>query len=248
MSWLFPFREPNQVSLRIFCFPHAGGSVDLFRQWQSILGESKIHVIGIALPGRRHRLGDSLVTSVSEVVEAVAPAIAPYTSQPYVFFGHSLGALIAYETAYALQEAGLPLPKSIFCSSLRAPQLFSQSQLPGIYLTSDDELIARLRSMGGTPSEILDNRELMALFLPAIRADYQIIGTYEFDPNRLERLLAVPLHVLGGIDDVMTDEHYAPWQALTSQECTYTMFPGGHFYLQDNSSVVLHVRDVLGDR
>ena len=157
-GWL-SYPKPNpQASIRLFCFPYAGGSAVVFRSWPEAL-PSNVEVVAVQPPGRGARIMEAPFTSLTPLVEAVAEAMRPQLDKPFAFFGHSLGALISFELTRRLRSLGAPQPARLFVSGTGAPQL-GQANRP-IHALPDSELMEALRNLNGTPAEVLDNAELM---------------------------------------------------------------------------------------
>lgn len=227
--------EPNRrATLRLFCVPYAGGSASVYREWVRSL-PAHVEVYGIQLPGRSNRYSEPLLTEVPAVVDGVGGSIAPLLDRPFAFFGHSLGALLAFElTRWTRRRLGR-LPEHLIVSGRRAPHL--PPTPPLTYQRPDDELIAELAELCGTPMEILGNAELMAMMLPTVRADFQLSETYEYVPDVP---LSCPMTVLGGSEDEESEEDRLPaWQRHTTGPFDVHVFDGGHFFIQSQETEVL---------
>lgn len=235
-----------QARLRLFCFPYAGGDSHIYQAWPTIL-PSWIEVAPIQLPGRGRRLHLEPYADLTKLVADLADAIEPLLDRDYAFFGHSMGALIAFELARQIRRLDGPAPRALFASGFRAPQL--KSRLHGVSHLPDDEFIALIASLGGTPKEVLDNVELMALVLPALRGDVKIVESYAFVD---ERPLETPIIALGGQDDdSVSDEALRAWGGQTLAPLSAKFFPGGHFFVHSAQSAVTatvarHLSAVMG--
>lgn len=120
--WLVRSGEKARATMRLFCFPYAGGTTHTYRSWQGLLPES-IDVAPVHLPGRGQRLSEPPLQRLSEIVEALGPEVVPYFDKPFAFFGHSMGALIAFELARWLRKNHKVMPAQVFLSGRKAPQL-----------------------------------------------------------------------------------------------------------------------------
>lgn len=219
-----------QVSgeLRLFCFSHAGGSAVGFLEWQSLL-DPRILVSAIQLPGRGARYHEAPYTNLAELVDAIAIQVAAMGNRPYAFFGHSLGALLAFEVARRLRQRRETQPLHLFVSGSHAPR--RRATRSALHKLDDGALIARLRAYQGTPPELLAHRELMELILPTIRADFSLVENYAYEPHG--QLLDIPMTVMAGERDVRdTVEQVEDWRLETSAGCTVRWFAGGHFFTQ----------------
>jgi medium-chain acyl-[acyl-carrier-protein] hydrolase len=233
-GWLAWSAGGPDVRLRLFCFPYAGGSGTLFRSWRMAM-PAGVDVCGIQLPGRGTRVRERYFRNIDTLVPALAEAILPLCDRPFAFFGHSVGALIAFETArYLRRETGRE-PRLLIASGRRAPQLPSE-QAP-IYALPHDAFVEELRRLEGTPDEVLQNPELMEFVIPTLRADFEICDTYEFRPASS---LTVPVAVYGGADDEDdTPPKLEAWRSTTTGPFSLRMFPGGHFFIHTAESQLL---------
>lgn len=230
----FPTLEADQRgALRLFCFPHAGGGTMAYRNWSGSLAE--VSVTPVLLPGRETRASESSFEDMRQLIDALISAIQRLVEAPYAFFGHSMGAGIAFELARSLRRIGAPQPRVLIVSGARAPQLRLGQQRGRE--PSDDELIQELRRLEGVPGEVLANREALQLALPLLRADTRLYRNYEY---RIEPPLAVPIRAYGGASDPnVRAEHLDSWAEQTTRSFIRREFAGGHFYLDTNESAVL---------
>ncbi len=173
-------------------------------------------------------------TDCTALVDAFMPHLLPFVNKPFAFFGHSMGAIIAFEVARRLQQRGLK-PARLFVSGRRAPQIPTSDRRT--YDLPDAEFTEELRRLNGTPTEVLEHPELMQLMLHIIRADFTLTQTYTYTPGPP---LNCPLSVFGGVKDVdVTTHHLEPWCELTTCGCSLKMFDGDHFFIQTNTAAVL---------
>ena len=224
-QWIY--RRPSPAArLRLFCLPYAGGGSSIYSRWQGDFPED-VEVCAVELPGRRARLREPPIRRAAPLVEAIAEGLSPYLDLPFVFFGHSMGALLAFELALHLRRAGRPGPRALFLSAAAAPHLPRTRRL--LWQLSDDEFLREIRGYGGTPEEVFSEPGLLALFLPVLRADFEVFDTYEYEDDGP---LDCPLHVYGGRDDERaTPGQLRAWGELASNLESVELFPGGHFYL-----------------
>ena len=179
------------------------------------------------MPGREGRFREPPYTRLSDLVQALAEAVGPYTDVPFAFFGHSMGALVAFALARKLRTRQLPGPVHLMVSAHRAPQ--QPDKDPPIHDLPEEQFVEKIRELNGTPDAIFKNTELMGLLLPVLRADFTVCETYEYAP---ERPLECSISAFGGIDDgELSRDDIAAWSHQTSGGLTLNMFPGGHFYL-----------------
>ncbi|WP_421901350.1 thioesterase II family protein [Maridesulfovibrio sp.] len=226
---------------RMFCFPFAGSSAEYYRQWQPEL-KNNVRICPVELPGRASRHNEPLATEMDKLIAELTDALQPLTDEPYIFFGHSLGSSIASLVVREFHKRGAALPKLFFASG-RFP-IHLQHARRICHTLSDDGLIDEIRRLGGTPEEVLIDPAFKQFFLPVVRADFQVLETYTPLPPAA---LDVPIRVLGGIDDEdspeWTMEH---WKELSSCQCTIRMFPGGHFFIDENrESIFEEIREQI---
>ncbi len=234
------FSNLDAAGLRLFCFPFAGGGTLLYRSWMETLRASAA-VCPVCLPGREGRLKEPAFDDMEALVAALVPAIGPFLDRPFAFYGHSMGAAIAFELARALRRAGMPLPRGLFVSAARAPQfrLGHQAQTD----PDDADLMEQLRRLEGVPAEVLANPALMALAMPALRADTRLYRNYVYRP---EQPLAIPLFAYGGdADPNVSREQVGAWREQTTAGFVQMEFAGGHFFVQAAAEFLALLKDGL---
>ncbi|MBW4564798.1 MAG: thioesterase II family protein [Mojavia pulchra JT2-VF2] len=233
-SWIICHKPNPQAHLRLFCFPYAGGSSLIFRTWSNYLPPS-VEVCAIEIPGRGRQIKLPPYNKIDSLVDAIASNIHPYLDKPFAFFGHSMGGLVSFELARLLRKNYGILPVHLFVSGRRAPQIPDAD--PPIHNLPESAFIKELRHLNGTPKAVLENVELMQLFVPILRADFAVLETYVYTP---EPPLNCPITVFGGLQDseVGCDELQA-WQEQTKAAFSLNMFPGDHFFLHSAQSLLL---------
>lgn len=232
--WITRPRPAPRARLRLFCLPHAGGGASAFRGWADTL-PADVETCPVQLPGRENRIAEPAFGQLAPLVEALADAIDPWLDLPFVLFGHSNGALVSFELARTLRARGRPGPAHLFASGRRAPDLPASSR--SIHALPEAEFLAELSELGGLPSALLEHRELLALLVPTLRADVSIHETYAFQE---QAPLACPITAYGGVaDPKVKREQLDAWARHTAGPFVRRMFPGGHFYLQDERDTTL---------
>lgn len=218
----------------MFCFPYAGGGASAYRGWGGTLSE--VEVCPVQLPGRESRLRDAPFEQPEPLVLALADALQPYMQDlPFVFFGHSMGAMLGFELSRELRRRGQPLPLHLFVSGRRAPQVPDDDE--PIHALPEAEFIAKLRELNGTPEEVLQHKELMKLLIPVLRADFSVNETYAY---REEEPLDVGISAFGGIgDQEVSRDQVAAWKEQTRGRFRLRMLPGDHFFIHGNKAMVL---------
>ncbi|HCU25433.1 MAG TPA: putative thioesterase [Deltaproteobacteria bacterium] len=219
-------------SMRIFCFPYAGGGAHVFREWPDFLPK-EILVVPVQLPGHGSWLKKAPFKHLQPLVQELAGDLS--FDSPFVFFGHSMGALIAFELSRELRRRNLPRPDHLFVSAHGAPQV-KRVDSPSSRL-STPEFLEKLRRLDGTPPEVLEHPDLMEIFLPILRADFELVETYEYQK---EAPLECPLSVFGGIQDPdVSRADLDAWRGLTHGPFSLSMFPGDHFFLHQEKRRLL---------
>jgi medium-chain acyl-[acyl-carrier-protein] hydrolase len=173
---------------------------------------------------------------MASLIQDLATTLAPYLDRPFAFFGHSMGTLIAFELARYLRRENMAQPLHLFASGHRAPHLPDPE--PPLYQMPDDDFVRELnRRFDGIPKPVMQNPELLALFLPVMRADATLIDTYQYVD---EPALACPITVYGGDDDPsVNDSELNGWRLQTQDAFRLTMFAGGHFFIQSAQAQVV---------
>jgi medium-chain acyl-[acyl-carrier-protein] hydrolase len=228
-SWVRPLKLNPNPQLRLFCFPHAGGGASLFRLWHKSL-PAAIEVCPIQLPGRESRVRERPYTDLIEMVEDLYRVLLPALDFPFVFFGHSLGALVAFELSRLIRKRDGILPAHLIVAACPAPH--SPDQHPPVHHLPRREFIDSLKQMEGTPEEVFKDPGLIDFFLPLLRADFTVYETYLY---YRDTPLDCPISAYGGLgDDGVTEESLRQWGDQTNSTFIKRMFPGNHYFLRDN--------------
>ncbi|GLK69612.1 thioesterase II family protein [Hansschlegelia plantiphila] len=212
-------------TIRLFCLPHSGATAQGYLRWTKAL-PSWISVRPVETPGRGARAGEAPRTDLVALAQDLAAELRPHVGSRYALFGHSIGAVVAFELAHALIDRGAPPPLRLFASASAAPAL--RDDRGRAAPMSDERLLDELRRLGGTPEEALAAPELMALVLPALRADFLMSGGYVRRPRAP---LPCPITALGGAQDDVAPDAIAAWEAETSAGFAMRLFEGGHFFI-----------------
>ncbi|PYS78745.1 MAG: putative thioesterase [Acidobacteria bacterium] len=238
--WLVRYRASPRTRLRLFCFPYAGGAAQVFRLWPQSLPDF-IEVCAVQPPGRGSRLREEPFTRLDALVEAAMPALIPFMDVTFAFYGHSMGAMIAFEAARRLRCMGVDGPAHLFVGACRAPRLASEREIT--YDLPEPEFIEELRRRGGTPTEVLGHEELLHLLLPLLRADFAVIETYSYAEGPP---LDCPLTAFGGLEDEGgARESLAPWEEHTAGQFSLHMLPGDHFFLRSSQPLLESIARTL---
>jgi medium-chain acyl-[acyl-carrier-protein] hydrolase len=231
-----------RARLRMFCFPHAGGGASTYRGWSASLPHD-LEVCPVQPPGREGRLREAAFTELKPMVPVLADALQPYMDLPFVFFGHSLGSLAAFELARELRRRGRAQPLHLFVSGRCAPHLPPRDE--PIHALPEPEFIEKLRELNGTPEEVLGHEELMKLLIPILRADFSVHETYQYVE---EEPLDMGISAFGGLGDVdVRREDVEGWRQHTRGRFRLRMLPGDHFFINNSGSRDLLLESVSRD-
>jgi medium-chain acyl-[acyl-carrier-protein] hydrolase len=228
------FKPNPDATIRLFCFPHSGGAASAFRTWPEAV-PSRVEICAIELPGRGTNFRDIPFENIEPLIDTLYSELILYGDKPFVFFGHSLGALLAYELTRKLMEKSQSCPQHLFLSAHRAPHMPHNRKV--LYNLNDDDLIAEIKALNGIPKELLNDPELLSIFLPVIRADLSVCETYTYTESPP---LPVPFTVCGGRSDPrVPPNELIHWNELTSRHFDSQLYPGGHFYIESNRDALL---------
>jgi medium-chain acyl-[acyl-carrier-protein] hydrolase len=232
--WIVTPRPNPAARLRLLCFPHAGAGASVFTAWPELLPPD-VEVRVVQMPGREARLNERAVTRWEQAIDQVIESLRPRLHEPFAVFGHSLGALLAFELARRLRRERLPAPLRLFVSGRRAPHVPSPDRM--LHALPDEAFVTELRRLTGTPEDLLRSPEMLAIFLPLLRADLELAETYV---HRDDAPLSIPISAYGGdADPDVPPETVEAWRLHTASTCRTVIFPGGHFYVNERRAAVL---------
>lgn len=221
------------TKLRLFCFPYGGAGASGYRAWARFL-PSSVEIVPVNFPGRETRFRETPHTEIGPLLEELLTTL-DFTSGPFAFFGHSLGALVAFALTRELRGRRKPMPRLLVVSGYPAPQLHRDR--PHVGKLPHDKFVATLREHFDVTDELLDNPILAEMALPVLRADLSVVESYAY---RDEPPLDFPLVAFGGIGDPeASEEQIRGWQAQSTRPVPVRMFPGGHFFINSDREAVL---------
>jgi surfactin synthase thioesterase subunit len=232
----FSIATPRRAArVRLFCFPHAGGGASSYFAWSRAFAET-IEVCAVQPPGRENRLREAPFTAIDPLIASLADSIVPFTDgRTFAFFGHSMGATVAFEAARQLDARGNG-PVRLFASARTAPAVATRL---GIAFDTEDQVMTYIRSLGGAGIDLLDDPDLRELALPMLQADFRLMESYQFKAGTR---LSCPITVLAGSDDhTFTAADAGHWAQHTTAGITTETLPGGHFYTEEVPGLVTNL-------
>lgn len=239
--WL-PINRPVTGKLTLFCLPFAGGAAESYRSWLDCFGDD-VQVCPVDLPGRSRRFGEDLIDNLDDLVDALIEGLAEEMKNPFVFFGHSMGGLVAYELCRRLADRYAKLPEALIISAWQAPQIGPKYPLK--HDLSRADFVECLRNLEGTPAEVLESEDLLDLMLPIIRNDFRLIEVWQHPAEALP--LSVPALIIGGDrDPEINISDLEAWTQVLDGPLETLLLEGGHFYLlEPESKVETHIKTFL---
>jgi surfactin synthase thioesterase subunit len=238
-TWLRRFHPVPGSTVRLVCLPHAGGSASFFFPVSKALAPS-VEVLSVQYPGRQDRRSEPPIDDIGVLADHVCRALATYTDKPLALFGHSMGAIVAFETTRRLEARGVK-PVRLLASGRRAP---SSRYGENIHRRDDDGIAAELRALSGTEQQLLADEDFLRMILPAVRSDYRANETYRGAPGATTRCPITAF--VGDSDPKVTVDEAHTWREHTTGAFDLKVFPGGHFYLTDwPHPVVREIADSL---
>lgn len=264
--YVVDLKKTEGSKVLLVCFPPAGASASFYKKWVPHFCAS-VDVAAIQLPGRSNRYSESLVTSMDYVINRIVSELAERCEQDSVFFGHSMGGLMAYLTAKRMSLDGFKVPSQLYISSSEAPKTLKYKKLwkftnrgeyericnaypeimndlkNRIYLHAlhDYDFLIYLKATGVLSEEMASNSDFMSVALPIIRADFRMLenAVYRESTNKLN----IPMFVMSGDNEnTAFKEDIKNWASKTSAVCAFKTFPGDHSYLKSsNDSVTSYI-------
>jgi surfactin synthase thioesterase subunit len=237
-DWFVSAGPGREGAPRVFCFPHAGGSPRAFLDWQAGLGDDA-EIVGVCRPGREHRAAEPAPT-ITELIDGAAAAIAAATAadgRPCYLFGHSLGALVAFEVCRRL--SGSAMPRHLVASGCSAPSLLPSQRVRQIATLTGAEFAKAIAFFGGLDPEVIADAEVRDLLLPGLIADFRMAIGYCY---RAGLPLAVPATVVVGCNDPhVGQEQAAPWDQEFAWPPEHRRVDGGHFYFAPDPGALISI-------
>ena len=236
--WVQIFKPQENAIARLICFPFAGGGAQSFSKWPDHLPDG-IELLAVQLPGRETRMRETPLSDVDSLLDAMLPEVQGYLDRPFILYGHSMGALIAYEFARRLQGMSLA-PECLMVSARVAPH--RRPPREPINKLPQAEFVEALRHLHGTPEEVLEDSDLMALISPMLRADFAINEEYV---HAAEPRLDCNILAFGGLRDSEAGRQgMDDWREVTDGEFGLRMVPGDHFFIQTAQTLFLRMLSI----
>ena len=231
----FSPRAPDApTKAALICAPHAGGSAEYFYHWTPDMPD-KVALFSLQYPGRGDRLHEACRRTLAELLDDLMPALLAFEDTPYVLFGHSMGAVVMFEACHRLEALG-HRPAGLVLSSHPPPDEVTPKHL---YRLDDDTLWRETIRLGGTPAELTEHPELLALLTPILRADYQLIDGYRPENNET---VQTPVRVCLGVDDPSVQAaKVIGWQRFCDRPIEIHKKSGGHFYLNEHRRALIEL-------
>lgn len=221
----------------LFCLPHAGGAASTYGSWKKC-SDSRITVVPIELAGKGKRIGENqyetLHSAVDDIYHYILNTLNNHCS--YGIFGHSMGALLAYEVYYKMKQHNRQLPDHMFLSG-RKPPHFNDDEI--LHKLSQDDFIEKIRQSDGTPNEFFEHEELLSIFIPILREDYRILEEYQYTEKKYK--MHSDITVFYGKNDKMTKEEMQEWKQHTDGEMELLAYDGGHFFIHEYEKPIYSV-------
>ena len=235
--------EDNQADEYILCLAHSGGSASVFSKWKSFMGQS-VEVCPIQLPGRESRHNENFVYDFYTLVDEISSNVTPLINKPFSIFGHSLGGIIAYELALRFQSVFGSIFKRLFVSACLPPTKISPD--PTFNDMPDDDFLNIIKEYEGTPKQITANNEVIRFFLPRLKADFILFGSYGGN----EEKVSVPITAFVGNNDPLVPVcEIQNWKFLTSNDFSYYVMGDGHFYyLTSSEALCRNILSILEEK
>ncbi|MDN4524090.1 thioesterase II family protein [Fictibacillus fluitans] len=215
------------IKTQLFCIPYAGASATMYMPWTNLV-EDHIHIRPVELAGRGSRFDEPPSLNFSDALDDVLQQIIPLADKgPYAIFGHSMGAVLAFEVYYQLLNKKYPKPSHLFLSGRPAPR--EKSKKNGLHQMIRDKLNKFFILKGGIPKELAKHPDLAKSFRKVLQSDLGWMASYHFQPKPVK--VDCPVTIFCGLGDRIRREDAAAWNNYVSSPCTITWIEGDHFFL-----------------
>ncbi len=238
-KWLFQHHEKPDATVRLICFHYAAGNASWFSSWEQYCDEG-MELCAVQLPQRNRRRNEDMPDTIEELAESFISENTELFDMPFIIFGHSMGAMIAYETVFQLKEKYGLSPELLVVSACGAP-MYPEIQFTGqsVLNISDDDIKYILNDYGQIDDELLDSQDFCDYYFPIVRSDFHVCETYCKKPE-----IEVDCSILvlrGSFDTKVSEEDCKTWKKYTSSDCRIEKFVGGHFFPQDHTKEIVDI-------
>ncbi|MDK4501207.1 thioesterase domain-containing protein [Fusobacterium necrophorum] len=218
---------------RLIMFPYAGGGTSVFRKWEKLFCDVRLYAV--QYPGRENRMSEEPIKDFDILLNEVFKNLIKIIDddRPYYLFGHSLGTKLVYELTLRIMNDSMKKPSGIIVSGGKAPCFKEENP---IYHLDDIDFIKGINRYSGTPEEIIQNIEIMKIFLPMLRADFMIDETYQ--RKEIEKIDIPILGLMGTDDKELKIEELKKWEEYTTKDFKYRYIEGGHMFINTNTELV----------
>ncbi|MEU8327935.1 alpha/beta fold hydrolase [Micromonospora sp. NPDC048839] len=231
-TWVRSFHNAEPGAAQLICLPHAGGSASFYFPMSRALSP-RVDVLAVQYPGRQDRRTDPRIEDIGQLADEITAALRPRLRSSMALFGHSMGAILAFEVTCRLEQQHGIIPAHVFVSGRRAPSTYRHET---VHLRDDDGIVAEMRELSGTDARILADEELLRMAMPAIRSDYTAVERYQ--PGAAAVISAPITALTGDADPRSTLDEVAAWRRHTTGEFATRTFAGGHFFLANHQEAI----------
>jgi len=227
VTYFYIPKAQNHPDCSLVIFHHAGGSADFYSQWLPLFPKTW-ELIFVNLPGRGRLFNEPLQEDIHKVVSLLSSSLPHFSHKNVHFFGHSMGARIAFELAHALLKKNTFTPRTLLLSSSTSPTGFEKEKEE--YSYSDEDVLKRIKNLDGTPDEFFEHEELVKIYLNIFRADFKLCD--HWNPHPLRTPLSIPIYFSYGKEEEK-QELFEAWGKETNSSYSSKEFDGNHFYFQN---------------
>ncbi|MFQ3243617.1 MAG: surfactin synthase thioesterase subunit [Arenicella sp.] len=233
-QWLPKLNAMPSSKARLFCFAFAGGGASVYSPWQSLLGDH-IEVCPIQLPGREERIRETCLTSIDDVLDQLMPLMTSSLDKPFLVYGHSLGAHIAYAFIDRIKREFGKSPQAFLVGAQRSPDI--PYPYPSVLGATQQQLHQVLSKFDGMTARVMQSEELMELMMPVIKADLQLCESLQYCG---ELALDGPVIAFRGTRDrAISAACMAGWSQHSKNQYQYEEVDGDHFFLKTHGNHVV---------
>lgn len=225
------------AKLKLFLLPYAGGSTAVYYRWAKYFGDD-IEIFPVELSGRGKRFDERLYENFNSIVDDITGmVIKQIQDSKYAIFGHSMGSLLTFGVCKKLIGEGYEEPVHVFVSGRYPPHVKNERK---IYHLPDQEFIDEIIKLGGSDKALFENKELLAIFLPILRADYKIIETYDYQEDEFKLNCGITAFH-GKNDPNVSFESMLEWRSYTKKPFSIYQYEGDHFFINKFTEEIIQI-------